>query len=238
MPRRLPSLNALRAFEAAARLGSFTLAARELFVTHAAISRHIRELEDWLAVKLFTRTGRGVKLAEPGRQFSHRLSRSSTNWPMPSGKSWATPISGNLRSPSSLPLPHDGLCLASGVSTLPILTSSSWFSPSSAILDIAASEFDLGIRTGNGQWEGVEATLISDYQVFPICSPKLIEGDTLLLPSSLPTTRFCIPTPANGGRIGSRPPASKASMASRGPMFQDHLAIEAAEAGQGFALGL
>ena len=63
MSRRLPSLNALRAFEAAARLGSFTLAARELFVTHAAVSRHIRELESWLAVKLFTRTGRGVKLA-------------------------------------------------------------------------------------------------------------------------------------------------------------------------------
>ncbi|MGH6907282.1 MAG: LysR family transcriptional regulator, partial [Aestuariivirga sp.] len=47
MARRLPSLNALKAFEAAARHVSFTEAAGELFVTHAAVSRHIRDLEEW-----------------------------------------------------------------------------------------------------------------------------------------------------------------------------------------------
>ncbi len=69
MARRLPSLNALRAFEAAARNGSFTLAAQELFVTHAAISRHLRDLEQWLGVELFHRTGRGVKLTEAGARY-------------------------------------------------------------------------------------------------------------------------------------------------------------------------
>ena len=59
MARRLPSLNALKAFEAAARHVSFTEAAGELFVTHAAISRHIRELEEYLGTQLFLRTGRG-----------------------------------------------------------------------------------------------------------------------------------------------------------------------------------
>jgi len=51
--RRLPSLMALRAFEAGARLGSFTLAAEELLLTQSAISRHVRNLEDFLGVMLF-----------------------------------------------------------------------------------------------------------------------------------------------------------------------------------------
>src|SRR5205823_69135 len=69
----LPSLNALKAFESAARHESFTGAASELFVTHAAISRHIRELEEWLATELFTRTGRGVALTDAERRYGGRL---------------------------------------------------------------------------------------------------------------------------------------------------------------------
>lgn len=53
MTRRLPPLNALRAFEAAARCGNFTRAAHELCVTQGAVSRHIATLEDWLKVQLF-----------------------------------------------------------------------------------------------------------------------------------------------------------------------------------------
>jgi LysR family glycine cleavage system transcriptional activator len=70
MGRRLPSLNALKA---AARLESFTEAAGEMFVTHAAVSRHVRDLEEWLGTQLFIRTGRGVELTEPGRRFVSRL---------------------------------------------------------------------------------------------------------------------------------------------------------------------
>jgi hypothetical protein len=57
---RLPPLNAIKAFEAAARLGSFTRAAEELNVTHGAVSRQIRALEDWLGVRLFVRTSRNA----------------------------------------------------------------------------------------------------------------------------------------------------------------------------------
>ena len=57
---RLPPLNAIKAFEAAARLGSFTRAAQELSVTHGAVSRQIRLLEDWLGTKLFLRTSRNA----------------------------------------------------------------------------------------------------------------------------------------------------------------------------------
>ena len=57
---RLPPLNAIKAFEAAARLGSFTRAAEELNVTHGAVSRQIRVLEDWLGARLFLRTSRNA----------------------------------------------------------------------------------------------------------------------------------------------------------------------------------
>lgn len=67
--RDLPSLNALHAFEAAARLGSMSLAAQELFVTHGAVSRQVRALEEALGQPLFERQGRGVGLTAAGRQL-------------------------------------------------------------------------------------------------------------------------------------------------------------------------
>lgn len=69
MPRHLPPLNALRAFEAAGRRESFSGAADELNVTHAAISRHVRGLEKRLGVQLFRNVSRGVELTEPGRRY-------------------------------------------------------------------------------------------------------------------------------------------------------------------------
>jgi LysR family transcriptional regulator, glycine cleavage system transcriptional activator len=66
---RLPPLNAIKAFEAAARLGSFTRAAEELNVTHGAISRQIRLLEDWLGLQLFLRTSRNVVPTQTGKDL-------------------------------------------------------------------------------------------------------------------------------------------------------------------------
>ena len=75
--RRLPSLKALRAFEAAARHGSFSEAARELNVTHAAISHQIRALEEELGAALFHRTGRHVELTERGVSVALSLAPAS-----------------------------------------------------------------------------------------------------------------------------------------------------------------
>lgn len=68
--RELPSLNALRAFEAVARLGSMSLAARELHVTHGAISRQMRALQEALGQPLFLRQGRGVTVTTHGQVLS------------------------------------------------------------------------------------------------------------------------------------------------------------------------
>lgn len=69
-PRELPPLNALRAFEATARLGSVSRAATELHVTHGAVSRQLRALEEHLGVALFGKDGRGVKLTDAGQRLS------------------------------------------------------------------------------------------------------------------------------------------------------------------------
>ena len=69
MARSLPPLNALRAFEAAGRHGSFTGAADELSVSHSAISRHVRGLEDRLGAQLFREASRGVELTPLGREY-------------------------------------------------------------------------------------------------------------------------------------------------------------------------
>lgn len=74
MPRRLPPLNALRVFEVAARLESFSAAADELCVTHGAVSRQVGLLEGWLGHDLFERRGRRVVLSAPGRAYLSEIS--------------------------------------------------------------------------------------------------------------------------------------------------------------------
>ncbi|AWZ02539.1 MAG: transcriptional regulator GcvA [Rhodobiaceae bacterium] len=70
----LPPLKALRSFEAAARHGSFSRAADELYVTHGAVSRQVRVLEDWAGVALFDRVGKKVVLTHAGRRFADKVS--------------------------------------------------------------------------------------------------------------------------------------------------------------------
>lgn len=94
---RLPPLNAIKAFEAAARLGSFTRAAEELNVTHGAVSRQIRLLEDWLGVRLFLRTSRNAVPTQAGSELlaeaGPALDRLAVvSWQMQNRASqWATP---------------------------------------------------------------------------------------------------------------------------------------------------
>jgi LysR family glycine cleavage system transcriptional activator len=76
MARRLPSLTALKAFEATARLGGPTLAAQELFVTQSAVSRHVRALEEELGLPLFRRVHRGLVLTPEGRALASVLTQS------------------------------------------------------------------------------------------------------------------------------------------------------------------
>lgn len=173
--RRLPSLNALRAFEAAARHLSFTRAAEELFVTQGAISRQIKALEEELGVLLFRRIHRGLELTEAGRlllgsvsrafeliaQVSTRLQQRqqdiSIKVPPTFGIRWFIPR-----------LTHFQLLHPE----IEVRVTTVWRS----MQDFDPDEFDAGICFGNAPWAGQCADLLQTEHLVPVCAPTLLTG--------------------------------------------------------------
>ncbi|MGE0213767.1 MAG: transcriptional regulator GcvA [Parvibaculaceae bacterium] len=237
MPRRLPSLNALRAFEAAARHQSMTEAAEELFVTHAAVSRHIRDLEEWLGLPLFLRTGRGVRLTEAGQQYAAELTplfdslAQATRDVMSRGKVRRLAVTVDPSFASRWLVPRLGRFNA----LHPDIELE--IDPDASLVDFHAGGFDLGIRTGAGRWEGLDAVEIAKFSVFPVCSARLIAGQTLTSPAELARFTLLHTFSREWWADWLEAAGVEGVDGRRGPVFQNHLAIEAAEAGQGFALG-
>ena len=237
MARRLPSLNSLKAFEAAARNESFTDAAAEMFVTHAAVSRHIKELEEYLGTQLFTRTGRGVELTDAGRRFGLQL----------------TPLFDQLAE-ASREAAAVGTARTLKVSVEPSIASR-WLvgrlgrfnalhpdieltiDPSNRLIDFYADDFDVAIRYGRGAWDDVEMAKLSDVVIFPVCAPKYVEGHILHHPSDLQEFNLLHENRKQWWEEWLQAAGVTSVRDWRGTTFQNHLAIEAAEAGQGFALG-
>lgn len=238
MARNLPPLNALKAFEAAARHESFTAAAAELNVTHAAISRHIRELEGWLGTKLFVRTGRGVELTDRGKGYVAELTRAFD------GLAAATEtVSGRRRrrrqqltvsvEPSFAALwlvPRLGRFTAANPDIDLVLESAN------RLVDFARHEADVGIRFGRGVWSGVAADLLTRTRMTLVCSPALLEATGIRAPADLQPGLLL----QDESRRYWAEWLTAAGVADRispqGPTLGLHLTIPAAEAGQGFSL--
>lgn len=238
MARHLPPLNALKAFEAAARHVSVTRAAAELNVSHAAISRHIRELEGWLGVKLLVRTGRGVEVSERGKAYLLELTRGFDIL-----ASATEAVSGRRRrrrqqlvvtvEPSFAALwlvPRLGRFTAAHPDIALVLDSAN------RLVDFSRGEADVGVRYGRGQWPGVAADLLARTRLTPVCSPALLARTSVAEPSKLvpglllqeETRRYWSEWLA-AADAGVR-------VSPEGPTLGLHLTIPAAEAGQGFAL--
>jgi LysR family glycine cleavage system transcriptional activator len=229
-------LNALKAFEAAARLEGFTDAANELFVTHAAISRHIRELEEWLGTQLFVRTGRGVTLTEAGRKFGSQL----------------TPLFDALAAATREAAAQGDVRHL--LVTVEPATASRWLvprlgrfndlhpdielviDPARRLVNFRAGEADVGIRYGPGQWDDVEATKLADPVTFPVCAPSLIKDRPHLSPGDLRDFTLLHEDRKQWWTQWLTAAGADPELGKRGPIFNAQLAIEAAEAGQGFAL--
>jgi LysR family transcriptional regulator, glycine cleavage system transcriptional activator len=174
---RLPSLNALRAFEAVARLGSVTAAAEELHVTSGAVSRQIKLLEEDLGMVLMERDGRGIRLTAAGKRFWIGL--------QPAFAQIAATVQGMRGSPRRNDLV---------VSVEPVFAAS-WllhrldrfrrYAPDIDItIDASAQRAeparmsaDLVIDYGRlGNTEGMAAEKLLEEEIFPVCSPALAEG--------------------------------------------------------------
>ena len=171
---RLPPLSAVRAFEAAARLGSFTRAGEELGMTQAAVSYQIKLLEERVGTPLFLRMPRQVRLTETGQRLSAAVSEAFdalraafasigedaggvlTISVIPAfAANWLAPRIGSFQ------LRHPALAVR--------------LSASNRLVDFAREEVDLGIRAGLGGWPGVVAHELFPLRFTPVCSPGLLQ---------------------------------------------------------------
>jgi LysR family glycine cleavage system transcriptional activator len=177
MTARLPSLNGLRAFEAAARHLSFTLAASELNVTQTAISHQIRRLEEELGIRLFIRQNRALALTPEARDYLPGVRAAFNDLRLATDRL--------LRKEDDKVLTVSTLASLAAKWLLPRLTDFQEQHPgidvrittSTSLVDFQRDNVDAAIRYGRGQWPGVRADWLMADELFPVCSPSLLRGD-------------------------------------------------------------
>jgi LysR family glycine cleavage system transcriptional activator len=173
MSVRIPTTQALRAFEAAARMGSLTKAADALSLTHGAISHQIKALEATVGVPLVERAGRGIRVTDEGERLATRV------------RGALAEIADAMREASERSNPRQ-----LRVSVIPSFAAR-WLLPrlgkflarhrdidldvrsATALVDFRRDDTDIAIRHGFGGWPDVHAEEILRDTFFPVCSPRL-----------------------------------------------------------------
>jgi LysR family transcriptional regulator, glycine cleavage system transcriptional activator len=242
-PIRMLPLNALRSFDAAARHLSFAAAAAELGVTAAAVSVQVRRLEQWVGAPLFVRGHRSIALSTTGRTLAPRL------------KSLFVEMEHLLSEVANFDV------TSLQISAMPTFASK-WVAPRLASFirrypqiqvrivgadrraDFERDGVDVGLRYGDGNYGELYSELIAPARAFPVCSPALaarlgkdpaaidpallLHDESSLVAPGLPTwsawfAQAGVPRGVDSG----------------GVLFgNSHMALSAAIAGQGLALGL
>lgn len=183
--RHIPSLSSLRAFEATARLGSFTAAGAALNVTHAAITQQVRALEKDLGLTLLQREGRGMGLTDAGRQLAASVSDGFSTIADGIAQARNGPRSRGLRVTCTPALSYAFIIPRLGQfwddhPDIPVS-----LTPSGSVDDLRRRQFDLGIRTGSGNWPGADVESLWSTRIILVASPILIGkhgGDVNTLP--------------------------------------------------------
>jgi LysR family transcriptional regulator, glycine cleavage system transcriptional activator len=182
----LPPLSALRAFEAAARLKSFTKAADELNVTPAAISHQIAALEADLGVQLFRRLNRAIELTPSAQVLLPGLSDAFAGIRAALRRLRAHNATGTLTVTASPSFAGKWLVLRLHRFQQLHPEIDVRISASDHIVDLAAGDFDMGIRYGTGRYPGLVIEKLMQNEVFPACSPALLKrGPPLRTPDDL-----------------------------------------------------
>lgn len=174
--RTLPPLSALRAFSAFAETGSVVAAAAQLGVTHAAVSQQIRALEKALDLALVARSGRRVEMTDDGRRLAEGVGRGfdeiaravaelregqdrralQVTTTAMFASAWLVPRLGGFRAA------HPGIDLV--------------LDPSAGLRTLEPGGFDVAIRSGRGDWPGLEAKLLIPAPLVVVATPALLEG--------------------------------------------------------------
>lgn len=177
MSRRLPPLVAIRAFEAAARRGSFNEAAAELFVTPSAVSHQVKSLESFLGVQLFRRERRRVVLTIVGERYLESISHALDEIDLATRRLLATANSGAIN-----------ISAAPAFLTRWLVPRVRTFqqhhpdielrlNPNSDPIDFARSDIDMAIYFGTGDWPDVETHFLRAVVLVPVCSPAYLSAN-------------------------------------------------------------
>ena len=231
---RIPSLQTLRAFDAAGRHNSYSKAGQELGLTHSAVSHRVRELEALLGKRLFERRGNRMVPTNDGSLLLgqvrnalgllesiftgpvDRARRTVTVSVFPAMSRWLVPRLGAFRDL------HPEIDLRLDLSSRPVEL---------------GSGVDAAVRYGLGSWPSTEARLLAREVLFPVCSPDYLAEHPLDQPSDLLACKL-LRHPWHSWAAWFEAAGLSAGEPRNGPEYSDSsLLIDAAEAGEGVALG-
>ena len=188
MPRRLPPLNPMRAFEATARHCHVGRAAAELNVTHSAVSHQVGVFEEALGVQLFDRRGRRLTLTPAGQQLQPSMQQALNLIAEACSRALEPTMEGRLviHAPPAFAAKWLVRRLGRFVDAYPqidltILPYLPYESASRALADRS----DVFIEYGSGHWERKWVRLLSRLDIFPVCSPRLLNAKPLRVPNDL-----------------------------------------------------
>jgi len=243
--QRLPSLNGLKVFWAAARHGSFAKAADELHVTPSAVSLQVRQLEDELGLKLFDRTARGLALTASGQRVLPDVSSAFERLQQSFAALRDTDRASMLTVTAAPSFATKWLLprLNRFLSANPDIEVS--LKATVELADFERSDADIGIRYGRGHYPGLVTELLMREMVFPVCSPELLAGqDPAASTADFLSTATLLHDDSTdqseafpGWKMWLRAGGIDGVDWRKGPHFdQSALAIEAAAAGLGIAL--
>ncbi|MDK1491639.1 transcriptional regulator GcvA [Sinorhizobium sp. 7-81] len=237
METPLPSLSALRAFEAAARNLSVTLAARELNVTPGAVSLQVRELETALAVKLFERRPRQLVLTDEGNAYfatlrhAFRMIREATEDLAARNRPPVLTISCTPTFAAQWLVPR----LDDFEKNMPGIDVR--LNASNRLTDFDRDAVDVAIRHGFGQYPGLASERLLDDELVPVLSPALMRSRPLIEPVDLRNHVLLHDVQRQDWRLWLDAVGASEVQSTRGPVFiNSNGAIEAARAGDGVAL--
>jgi LysR family transcriptional regulator, glycine cleavage system transcriptional activator len=235
---RLPSLNALRCVEAAARSGSFSRAAEELNVTQSAVSHQVRQLEQWFGLQLFDRQGRQTVPTAKGEELARSLAE-AFDIMAAACRRLAQSESGPALTIAALP----------SIATIWLIPRLSQFfrdHPEISVKVVYAftnqridfNECDIAILWGPGEWEGCRSTKLLPGDTVAVCNPNYLDKEG---PFATPEAIIGKPLLHDTNRVDwqnwMRHAGLKHAGPSPGPIFEDfNLLRAAALAGQGLAL--
>jgi len=239
MSRRLPPLNALKAFEAAARNLSFTKAADELFVTQAAVSHQIKTLEEHLGLKLFLRKNRSLLLTEEGQGYFLDIRDIFTQLIDATEKLLARGAKGSLT-----------VSLTPSFAIQWLVPRLNLFNEAHPDIDVRikaqdqdenslTDDVDVAIYYGRGNWSGVETHKLHTEYLVPLCSPMLLNSTIPMnTPADLQKHVLLHDMTRRNWKTWMKTAGVRDIKVNQGPIFShSSMVLQAAVHGQGVALG-